>query len=282
MKILFCHNYYRYRGGEDLSFEADVRMLRDEGHQVVTFTRDSRQLEGGLRSKLQTVGRSVYSPSAAAEIRELVRTHQPDILHANNLFPLISHSIFDAARSEGVPSIRALRNYRLFCANSYFYRDGEVCTKCLKRSIALPAIQHGCYRDSRSASMVMVASQRSQRRQIRCGGGADAYFAPSQFARQIHIDGGFDPETIYVKPNFVDPDPGAGVGGEAFLFVGRLSSEKGLDTLLQCWRKSDWPHRLDIVGRLMSQHADTRIRFGDIPQLLFQGSGSDDVQSVGP
>src|SRR5262249_48545167 len=77
----------------------------------------------------------------------------------------------------------------------------------------------------------------------------DVYVAPTEFARQMFIRGGFPPERIVVKPHFVDPDPGPARGcGRYALFVGRLSEEKGLRTLLAAWARLAKPIPLKVVG----------------------------------
>jgi glycosyltransferase involved in cell wall biosynthesis len=77
----------------------------------------------------------------------------------------------------------------------------------------------------------------------------DSYIAPTEFARQMFIRGGFPAEKIVVKPHFVDPDPGPGdEDGRYALFVGRLSPEKGLGTLLAAWPRLVDRIPLKIVG----------------------------------
>jgi glycosyltransferase involved in cell wall biosynthesis len=78
----------------------------------------------------------------------------------------------------------------------------------------------------------------------------DAYVALTEFSRRKMIQGGLPPEKLHVKPNFVYPDPGPGSGeGGYALFVGRLSPEKGLRTLLSAWeRLGERATPLKIVG----------------------------------
>lgn len=246
MKIVYCHNYYRQRGGEDVSFECDVEMLRDKGHTVVTFTRDNSDWNcSGLRMAQQTL----WNRATRVELAKLLRHEQPDILHCNNLFPQISMSVYAAARRYGIPIVQALHNYRTFCANSLLYRERSVCTKCLKSSAAWHGLRYGCYRDSRAATSVVVTMQLLNRLLGIQKRSVDVFSTPSQFARQVHIDGGFTPESIMVRNNFILPDLGLSNEDHGYaLFIGRLSGEKGVDTLLRAWTDNNFSMPLRIVG----------------------------------
>ncbi|MEO0856788.1 MAG: glycosyltransferase [Bacteroidota bacterium] len=247
MRVLYCHTYYQYRGGEDLSFESEVQMLREGGVEVIPFVQHNAQIGAGVFDRVRAVGRAVYNRQARRDVEALIRKYKPDVMHCNNLFPQISQSIYAPARDLGVPIVQALRNYRTFCANACFYRAGAVCTACHTQRAAFASVRHGCYRDSRAASAVVTAMQLVQRTLQRMDEAVSVYFTPSEFARRVHIDGGYDAERVHVKPNFVHPDLGPGPGdSETFVFVGRLSTEKGIDTLMKAWDGLRVP--LVIVG----------------------------------
>jgi glycosyltransferase involved in cell wall biosynthesis len=77
----------------------------------------------------------------------------------------------------------------------------------------------------------------------------DRYIALTQFARRKLSENGIPSQKILVKPNYLDPDPGAKQGpGEYAIFVGRLSPEKGIRTLLEGWRRLKMPIPLVILG----------------------------------
>ena len=206
MKVLLVHNYYQIRGGEDESFEAEAALLESHGHSVVRYTRhndDIRQM-----TKWSTAQNTLWNQESYLELRSIIRQHQPQLMHCTNLFPLISPAAYYAARKEGVPVVQSLRNYRLFCANSFLFRDGRCCDDCVRQPAAWFGAYHRCYRDSRSASTVVAAMQRVHRSSQRWFRIVDLYFTPSKFTRQKYIEAGFAPEQISVKPNFVSPDPG--------------------------------------------------------------------------
>jgi glycosyltransferase involved in cell wall biosynthesis len=247
IKIVYCHNYYRYRGGEDISFECDLDMLRQEGHTVIPFTRENADLDDGR--KLQMAANTIWNRSTYREMLELLNAEKPDVLQCNNLFPQISSSVYAAARKLKIPVVQALRNYRTFCANSLLFRDGQVCTKCLNSWASWQGLRYGCYRDSRLATSAVVAMQffnrlfKVQKRMV------DAFCTPTHFAREIHIRGGFSPKTVFVRNNFVSTDVGMNPQrGDVAVFIGRLSYEKGLATVIKAWQESQLNFPLVIVG----------------------------------
>jgi glycosyltransferase involved in cell wall biosynthesis len=247
VKVLLCHNFYQQPGGEDQSFAAESRLLEAHGHQVVRFTLHNDSIAG--MSKLGVCRRTLWNRDSAAEVRRLIARERPEVMHCTNTFPLLSPSIYYAARAEGVAVVQSLRNYRLLCPGGLFLRDGEVCERCLGKSVPWPAVQHGCYRQDRAASAVVAGLLVGHRLLGTWKHAVDLYFTPSEFARRKYIEGGFAPDAIAVKPNFIDPDPGAGSGqGGYAVFVGRLSEEKGLRTLIDAWRCMDSPIPLRIIG----------------------------------
>jgi glycosyltransferase involved in cell wall biosynthesis len=162
---------------------------------------------------------------------------------------LISPAAYYAARAEGVPVVQTLHNYRLLCLGSYFFREGRVCEDCLGKSVPWPGVFHGCYRQNRIGSGVVASmltthqALKTWRRMV------DVYIALTDFSKAKFIEGGLPAENIVVKPNFVHPDPGIGNGDGGYaLYVGRLSTEKGLDTMIAAWKELGTLIPLKIVG----------------------------------
>lgn len=247
MRILVCHNYYQQHGGEDVSFADEARLLGEYGHEVTRYTIHNDSIDE--MSRWAVARRSLWSRQSYNEIRALIRERRPDVVHLTNTFPLISPSACYAARREGVPVVQALRNYRLLCPGALLHRDGKVCEDCLGKRIPWPAIKNRCYRGSRSASTVVTAMVSLHRLLRTWHRTVNLFYTLTEFSRQKFIAGGFPASKLVVKPNFVLPDPGPGGGDGGFaVFVGRLSAEKGITTLLEAWQKHELPVPLKIVG----------------------------------
>jgi glycosyltransferase involved in cell wall biosynthesis len=247
MQILQIHSYYQIRGGEEETREAETNLLQQMGHQIKLYE-DSNHRINSLNTA-QMVFRTIWSREAYQVVKQTLQNESFDVVHIHNFFPLMSPSIYYAAKDAGVPVVQTLHNYRLLCPNALFFRAGQVCEDCLGKKIPWPGIQHSCYRQSRPASGT-VASMLSIHHLLNTWTQmVDCYIALTEFARQKFIQGGLPAEKIVVKPHFISPDPGVGSGkGGYALYVGRLSLEKGLDTLLAAWEKLGGKIPLKIIG----------------------------------
>jgi len=247
MRILSIHNAYQIRGGEDESRACEEQMLRDHGHQVDIYEDTNDRIS--KLSSAQLASRTIWSNEAYQAVKEHLTQYRVDVVHVQNFFPLISPAVHHAAQSAGVPVVQTLRNYRLLCPNGLFFRQGSICEDCLGKAIPYPSVLHGCYRESRSASALVAAMLMTHRALKTWDDSVDCFIAPSEFTRQKFIEGGLPEQKIVVKPNFVHPDPGIGLGdGGYILYVGRLSIEKGLDTLIEAWKQLKIKVPLKIVG----------------------------------
>ena len=178
-----------------------------------------------------------------------MRQTDADVVHFHNWLPQISPGSFYAARKAGAAVVQTLHNYRWACPKGILFRDGRPCEECVGKLVPWPAVAHGCYRESRSGSAVITATLavhnalRTPQRVV------DAYIAASEFIRDKLSMAGLPRERIHLKPNFLSPDPGAGNGsGDYAMYLGRLSPEKQIGTLLEAWRLLDGAVPIKISG----------------------------------
>lgn len=247
MRILFVHAYYQQPGGEDRSVDAEARLVARFGHDVEWFRFRNEAMAGW--SAVRTATSVVWNREAYREARSIIRRFRPDVVHVQNVFPSLSPSVYWAAEAEGVPVVQKLSNHRLFCVNGLLYREGAVCTACLGKPVAWQGVRHGCFRSSRVMSAGVAASFALQRLFGTWDRRIAAWVALDDDGRERFTAAGLDPSKVHVKPDFVEvpPEPGSGDGGYA-LFAGRLSPEKGVDTLLAAWARLDRDVPLRVAG----------------------------------
>ncbi len=247
MRILVAHNYYQLAGGEDSVFAAECDLLEKHGHHVVRYTRHNDQLK--TQNTLQAAGTTLWNPTVYQDIKNLVQSENIQIAHFHNTFPLISPSAYYGARAAGAAVVQTLHNYRLICPNGLLFRDGQPCEQCVGQVVPWAGVRHQCYKQSLAASGAVAALLTTHRLTQTWRRAVDTYIALTPFAREKLIEGGLPASKIQIKPNFIEADPGYSPEvGKYALFVGRLSVEKGIDTLLAAWQQVGDRIPLKIIG----------------------------------
>lgn len=264
MRILQLHTRYRQPGGEDRAAETEAQLLRGAGHEV---RRHRASNPKGPQAAVPFL-LAPWNPAAARRLREAVEDFQPDVAHVHNTWFSMTPSVFAELQTAGVPVVVTLHNYRAICAAATLFRDGAPCTDCVGSHVG-HAVIHRCYRASTVQSAVAATTIAVHKRRGTWHRHVDRFLALTEFVRQQHIAGGFPPERIEVKSNSVD-EPGPRrlppSASRTILFVGRLSAEKGVDTLLDAWARRSRQLELVVIGTgpmeaSLRQRASSSVRF---------------------
>ena len=290
MNILFVNKYLYPKGGSETHLLELASALDSAGHAVEFFgmehpdnatpphrTTTVPYLEyGGVTNwwaRTRALGGMLFSTVAHRRMKEHLGQSRPDVAHLHNIYHQLSPSVLVALQEAGVPRVLTAHDYKLVCP-SYSLHDGRSQCFACQGNRYWNLLARGCSRQGLGGSMALMVEAfvhhffRVYERLL------DRVIAPSRFLRDRLVEGGFSPARIQVLPNAIaidqyEPRPEP---GEYLLFVGRLSYEKGLPTLLAAARQV--PHvPLWLVGdgplRTELQH-----QAAGLPHVRFLGAQS--------
>lgn len=250
--ILIVHNYYQIPGGEDTVVANEIRLLEENGHEVVLYYRNNSELkEFSKLQKLFLPVTTVFNPKTYIEIKKIIREKNIDVVHVHNTLNLISPSVYYAAKKANIPVVQTIHNFRLLCPAATFYRNGDICEDCMKKGLFC-AVINSCYRGSKLQTLACVISTKLHRlfgiyKKIN-------YICLTEFNKKKLLELNkekkvIDAEKVFVKPNmvFANPITENPKIEQYYLFVGRVEKIKGMDVLIEAFEELPFV-RLLIAG----------------------------------
>ena len=235
MRIIVIHNRYRYQGGEDAVFHAEVRLLLERGHEVHELIFSNKNIPDSFDKYLQGI-RGLYNVSSALTLQKLIKEYKPDLTHVHNFFPLASPSVFYTAKKFNIPVVVTLHNFRLVCPSGTLYHNGSIYEENVGKIIPWRGILKGVYRNSKIETLGLAGITTLHNLIGTWRNKVDRFIVLTEFAQRKFADSALrvNPHQFVVKPNFVE-DFGAGVDAREkfFVLVGRLSVEKGIHVVLK-------------------------------------------------
>ena len=270
-RVLIIHNRYRQPGGEDVCVQAQAKLLTKRGHDVRVFEKDNREIDRyGLFGKINLYFKTAENPVAALEVEQIAKEFQPQVALIHNTLPLLSPSIYAPLKAAGVKVVQYLHNYRLVCPAGTLFRDGAPCTLCVDGTLE-HAAKYNCWTGSKFATLALNRMLDHHRRARTWQTKVDLFVALNSYMREVVVKKGVAPaDRIVVQPNFVEVPPVQnGEPGDEFVFLGRLTAEKGVMTLAAAQALApDATIRILGDGPLM---ADVRAAAAKQPKLLVPG-----------
>jgi glycosyltransferase involved in cell wall biosynthesis len=253
MKILQIHNRYKQAGGEWTVVNQEQKLL-SEKHTVHSYFAENSKEINGLADRLKLLFSTHYNSESKRRVQEKLTGSNYDLMHVHNFFPVLSPSIFEAAREQNVPSVMSLHNFRLIHPNGLMFHNGEPDHRSVKGS-AYRCVPDGVYRNSMIQTAVVAHMIEYHRKKKTWESIPSAFIALSEFSRNLFIEGGLPADRIFIKPNFIE-DPVQNKNSlflnskkeNTFLYVGRISEEKGVQQLVECWLRFKPDARLVIAG----------------------------------
>lgn len=287
MNLLFLNNYHYLRGGSERVFFNEMGLLKEHGHKVNAFARShTRDVAAEYSSyfpediqtesinlsleAVKTLKEIIYSKDAKQSLNELLSHFQPDIAHAHNIYGRLTSSVLDLLYERNIPTLLTLHDYKLICPSYKLLCNSRICEDCKGGNFYM-AVRNKCHKDSFAASAIYAFESYFNQLFQKFKRNVRFFIAPSLFLKNKLIDFGWPGKKIEYIPNYLvlsEFEPKY-APGKYFLYLGRLSAEKGVSTLIKAFMKikSDKVN-LWIVGEGPVRNqleeiasADSRIRF---------------------
>lgn len=290
LRVLIVNKFYYPRGGDCVCTLNLERLLNEHGHATAVYAmaypqniecRDSNyfastiDFSSGISGKIKAVARTLGYGDIRSSFTRILRDFHPDIVHLQNIHSYLSPIIAEIAREHGCKVVWTLHDYKLLCPSYSCLRDGEPCELCFddKRQV----VRTRCMKGSLAASIIgyLEAKRWNGKRLQRA---TDIFICPSAFMKEKMRQGGFSSDKLEVLCNFVDPtkfDTFSSAPSVArkdyYCYIGRLSQEKGVATLLEA--ASHLPYTLYIAGTGPLEEV-LHSRYGNQPNICFLGHKS--------
>lgn len=244
MKLLLIHTAYQFKGGEDSVVAQEIALLKESYEVKVLYF----QNESGAKGALQFIF-SIWNFNSVKVVKNTIKAFQPDVVHIHNWHFALGPLVFRVINAQGIPVVHTIHNYRLLCPSAILLHKGQLFTDSLRQSFPWKAVQNKVYRSSFVLTF-WLAFVVWFHKQIGTWKKIDSYVCLTPFAVNLFQKSNFGvaKEQFSVKPNFTTASEIVPVIEKEnyFLFIGRLSEEKGIEMLLNAFK--ELPFLLKIAG----------------------------------
>lgn len=263
MKILEINKFYYLKGGSERYLFGLSKILKRKGHDVVVF---SMKEDSNLPSKyekyfidkvdlnkfsIKNIFKFFYNYDAIKKLKKIIQDEKPDIAHLHNIAHQFSPAIISVLKKNNIPVVQALHDYKLICPNAILFSKNKVCEKC-RGGKYYNCLANKCMKDSWLKSFLGMAEAYLHNSVLKSYQNVDMFIAPSKYMKDKCVSFGIPEEKIKVIYNFLDfKDFDKSEIAELenyILFYGRLSGEKGIETVLMAMKNLKSDINFKIVG----------------------------------
>lgn len=246
--ILFIHNTYLQKGGEDTVVQQEIEFLKNRGWQVHTLFFSNQKISRGWLKWMAPLW-LFFNPRAFIKVYLQIKKHKITLVHVHNFYYEASPAVFRAAKAAGARTVFTVHNYRLFCLNGFFFYNNETCFDCHQQKSFRRGIERKCFQSSALSSRALAMATDFHRHTGTWKKYVDQFLVLNPLQKQMLTETGISAEKIMMKPNFLHETeaPASYNQREDFLlFAGRMSPEKGIVALINALKGKKIP--LLLVG----------------------------------
>lgn len=260
MKVLLINKFYYPRGGDCVYMLNLEKLLKDNGNEVAVFSSsypentptvwdkyfpDEVSFSGSISDKINAAQRAISGRGVSVKFEKLLSDFKPDIIHLNNIHSYLSPVVCRLAKNKGIPVVWTLHDYKLICPAYSCLRNGDLCELCFSDSSSV--LRTKCMKGNLPASIIAYLESKNWNKH-RMSKLVDAFICPSHFMKKKMQQGGYSDSTFHVICNFMyDSISYTNKDREkSFCYIGRLSEEKGVETLVKA--AYELKYKLYLVG----------------------------------
>ncbi len=280
-KILLVNKFYYHRGGDCIQTINLRKILEDNGHEVAVFSMQYPQnipsgydkyypkqvdFSGGVKAKLNAAARIFGIGDVKKQFVKLLKDFAPDVVHLHNIHSYISPVVAKLAKKQGCKVVWTMHDYKLACPSYSCLYNGKPCELCLTNKMGV--LKTRCMKGSLVASLLAYLEARywNLKKLVKY---TDTFICPSEFMGQMMIKTGVPQNKIAVKNNPILEQKQINNENnisDYYCYVGRLSQEKGVETLLKA--ASELPYKLKVAGGgPLEEEFRKKYKFGNIEFL---------------
>jgi glycosyltransferase involved in cell wall biosynthesis len=281
MKILIANKFYYPRGGDCIYTLHLESLLKSKGHEVAVFAMQHQQNQpndfqnyfpsevsysaGGKKNLVKTVLRPLGTSEVKQKFKALLNNFKPDIVHLNNIHTHLSPVLAEIAHKKRIRVIWTLHDYKLLCPRYDCMKDGKPCRLCF--SDKSNVIKSKCMKNNLVASaLAYIEAKKWSKSKLEIF--TDVFICPSEFMKSQMLAGGFREEKLTVLNNFLsirESDSTNCKREDYYCYIGRLSVEKGIETLLKTAKQLPYPLKIAGKGHLFddlkARYSSKKIEF---------------------
>jgi glycosyltransferase involved in cell wall biosynthesis len=232
MKIIQIHNSTKDRGGGEIAFEQISKLLIERNHNLIRLVRSNSELSNNIVKKIIAFVTGSFSISAYYRMLKIIRLHKPDIVHVHGIYPFFTPSILVACKKKNIPVLLHCHSFQLICPCSILFHENAICDLCIEKN-AFWCVLKNCRKNIFESIAYALRFFIAKRFNL-YKNNVDYFIAPTKFVKDRLILAGFNKDQIFILPNIVNMNYRSAdiYNGQYVAFVGRLSPEKGIATLV--------------------------------------------------